>query len=71
MTDLTPFADPRIVKLFDERNDLAIGLYKLALQGHVTDGQPCDEEIECPECTLLVIAAEELRQGDPFQGTSG
>lgn len=69
-TDLTPFADPRIVNLFNERNDLAIDLYKLALKGHAPAGQPCDDELECPECTLLIIAAEELKQPDPFAGVS-
>lgn len=70
-TDLTHLIPPPIVKMLDERNDLAIDLYRLALKLHAPSGLPCDPDIECHDCTLLLIAAEELCQSEPFMNDAG
>lgn len=61
------YLTPSVVKMLDERNDLLIDLYDLALAEHVGPmRQPCDPDIECSNCTLLLGAAEELGLPDPF-----
>lgn len=62
--------DPKLVGLLNERHDLTVNLYQLARSNHCPSGQPCDEDIECPECTLLVIAADELGLDDPFPSSA-
>jgi len=59
-------ASPMVTQLWEERTSLALDLYRLALKEHSPEGAPCDEDIECQACTLLLIASEELGQPDPF-----
>ena len=69
VTDITERLNamaPGLVKMLDERHDLLLDLYRLALKEHVKNGRSCDQDIECQECTLLLIASEELDEPEPF-----
>lgn len=55
-----------LASVLQQRDDLTRDLYHLALKAHCPDGEPCDEEIECQDCTLLLIVSEELDEGDPW-----
>jgi len=65
---LTEGFEPRLVEENHNRNIVILSedLYKLALAAHCPDGKPCDPDLECQDCTLLIIAAEDLKLPDPF-----
>ena len=63
---LAPASDVQLVEENRSIFTLAEDLYNLALKAHCQHGLPCDPDLECQDCTLLIIAAGDLNQADPF-----